>query len=444
MTVRIANCGAFWGDDPRAPRHTLSHATDLDYLTMDYLAEVTMTVLARQEESDPDRGYARTFEKTVSELLPDIVEADVTIVANAGGTNPAACQRAVFNIAEEAGVDLEVGLVDGDDFSDRIDDFDHDQLQHAYKDVPLPRDAEVLSANAYFGALPIADALDEGADIVVTGRVIDAAMTMGPLIHEFDWPPGDYDRLARGMMAGHVIECGTQATGGNYLGEWRDVEFENIGFPIAEVSDDGRTEFTKPSGTGGKVTVGTIAEQLLYETGDPKNYEGPDVCADFQDVSLEAVGTDRVRIIGVEGEAPSPMYKASLHYQDGYQVTGALVYSRPNPREKAERFAKSVQRRADTEHIDVREYVVEYLGEDALHRTGGGDPEEVAVRIGAKTDSKKAAHRFSGLYAAMAMSGPPSATMLTEGRPKPSPNYVYHPVLVPKNEFEPQTEVVST
>ncbi|PSP43397.1 hypothetical protein BRC68_07475 [Halobacteriales archaeon QH_6_64_20] len=254
VTVSIANAAGFWGDDEEAPRRTLDNATDLDYLTMDYLAEVTMAVLVRQQERDPDRGYATDFPPLMEDVLADAIEQGVTILANAGGVNPDACRDAVLEVAREQGLDASVATVSGDDFRDRIEAFDAGTLRHAYTNDPLPADADVVSANAYLGGFPVAQALDSGADVIVTGRVIDAALITGPLIHEHGWDRADYDRLARGLMAGHVIECGAQATGGNFLGDWHDVDFEHIGFPIAEVEADGATTITKPPNTGGMVT----------------------------------------------------------------------------------------------------------------------------------------------------------------------------------------------
>jgi len=443
MTVHIANTHAFWGDDRGAPAKMLARADSLDYMTMDYLAEVTMAVLASQQAEDEDRGFATDFPDVVGGIIEDAIDRDVTILANAGGVNPESCRDATAAAIRDASVEATVATVSGDDFRHRIDEIDPDNLTHAYSGEPLPEGTDVLSANAYFGAFPVAEAIGDGADVVITGRVIDAALTMGPLIHEYGWGRDDHDRLARGMMAGHVIECGTQATGGNFYGDWEDIDFANIGFPIAAVEPDGTAEFTKPDGTGGKVTTGTIAEQVLYEVADPAKYYGPDVIADFQYAELEQVGNDRVGLTGIEGKPPTDRYKASLHYHDGWQVRGSLVYSQPNAVAKCEKAIESIREKADAAGVDYRRFYSERFGANALHASAAsGDVEEVAARVNIVTDSKGDGYKFGSLLPPMGMAGPPGTTMFSPGRPSPSPNYAYHPVLVPKDVFDPNVEVM--
>lgn len=445
MSVRIANAAGFWGDDDRAPRRTLDHAEELDYLTMDYLAEVTMAVLVRQQESDPDRGYATDFPSVLEDVLADALDRGITIVANAGGVNPDACRDAALEVAREQGLDATVAAVSGDDFRDRLEEFDDESLRHADTGEPLPDDADVVSANAYFGGFPVAEALDAGADVVVTGRTIDAAMIIGPLIHEYGWDREDYDRLARAQMAGHLIECGAQATGGNFLGDWRDVEFEHIGFPIAEVEADGSTVITKPPGTGGMVTPDTVGAQLLYEVADPERYYGPDVVANFRNARLESVGEDRVELRGVTGAEPTDTYKASLHYRDGWMIRGTLVYSNPNAEAKAERAFEFVRNRLDDRGVEYERFRTQAFGVDALHDgTASGDPEEVAARVAIETNDKGDAYEFASLLPDLGLGGPPSVTMFSPGRPSPTPKFAYHPVLVPKTAFEPRVEVTGT
>lgn len=445
MTVHVANAAGFWGDDERAPRRTLENADDLDYLTMDYLAEVTMAVLVRQQEADPERGYATDFPPLMADILADAVARDVTILANAGGVNPGACRDAVLEVARQQDVDATVATVSGDDFRDRVDEFPDEALRHAFADDPLPDDADVVSANAYFGGFPVAEALDSGADVVITGRVIDAALIVGPLVHEYGWSEDDHDRLARALMAGHVIECGAQATGGNFLGDWRDTDFEHIGFPIAAVDADGSTVITKPPGTGGTVTPATVGEQLLYEVADPANYYGPDVVADFQHVELEQVGEDRVEMRGIEGSPPTDTYKASLHYRDGWTVRNSVVYANPDAAEKAERAFEFVRTQADERGIEYDRFHTEKFGVDALHDgTARGETEEVAARIAIETPNESDGYEFGKLFANLGLGGPPSVTMFGPGRPSPSPKFAYHPVLVPKERFDPRVEVSET
>lgn len=442
MTVSVANAAGFWGDDEQAPRRTMDNVVDLDYLTMDYLAEVTMAVLVRQQQMDPDRGYATDFPSLMEDILADAMERDVSILANAGGVNPTSCRDAVLEAAREGGVDATVATVSGDDFRDRIDEFDDETLRHAFTEEPLPADADVVSANAYFGGYPIAEALETGADVVITGRVIDAALIMGPLIHEYGWQPDDHDRLARGLMAGHIIECGAQATGGNFLGDWQGTDFEHIGFPIAEVGRDGETVITKPPNTGGRVTPATVAEQLLYEVADPENYVAPDVIADFRDVELDAIGEDRVGVSGIEGKPPSETYKASLHYRDGWTVRNTLVYANPNAEAKAERAFDFLRTRADERGIEYDRFRTEKFGVNALHDgTASGVVEEVAARIAIETPNEGDGYDFAKLFANLGLGGPPAVTMFSPGRPSPSPKLAYHPVLVPKHAFDPDVEV---
>lgn len=442
MTVRVANAAGFWGDDQQAPRRTLDNAEDLDYLTMDYLAEVTMAVLVRQQESDPDRGYATDFPSLMEDVLADAMDQGITILANAGGVNPESCREAVLEVAREQDLDATVATVSGDDFRDRIEEFDDETLHHAFRDESLPEDADVVSANAYFGGFPVAEALETGADVVVTGRVIDAALIMGPLIHEHGWERDEHDRLARGLMAGHIIECGAQATGGNFLGDWQGTDFEHIGFPIAEVDEDGATVITKPPNTGGMVTPATVGEQLLYEVADPANYYAPDVVADFQHVELDQVGEDRVAVSGIEGKPPTDTYKASLHYRDGWTVRGSVVYSNPDAEAKAERAFEFIRTQADERGIEYDRFRTEKFGVNALHDgTAEGDVEEVAARIAIETPNKGDGYAFGNLFANLGLGGPPAITLLTPGRPSPSPKFAYHPVLVPKDAFDPQVEV---
>lgn len=444
MSIHIANAAGFWGDDERAPRRTFDQAETLDYLTMDYLAEVTMAVLARQEGSDPDRGYATDFPALVADILADAIDRGVRIVANAGGVNPSGCRDAVLDVAHDQGLDATIATVSGDDFRNRIGAFDDGELEHAYDGSPLPDDATVISANAYFGAFPIAEALDAGADVVVTGRVVDAALTLGPLIHEYGWSRSDSDELARGLVAGHVIECGAQATGGNHLGDWQDVDFERIGFPIAAVDGDGSVVITKPPGTGGKVTPATVAEQLLYEVEDPANYHAPDVRADFQDVTTERAGADRVTVGGIEGSAPTETYKASLHYEDGWLTRGGLVYAGPDAEAKAERAFDYLEAEIESRGIECDRFRTETLGTSGGREDDAGcEPREVIARAGVHTHRKADGVRFGGLFANLGLGGPPAVTLLTAGRPSPDPMVRYHPVLVPKSKFDPQVEVTA-
>lgn len=440
MTVRIANAQGFWGDAQDAPRRMLSTG-DFDYLTLDYLAEVTMAVLSRQQNKNPEKGFATDFPPLVEDILEESMSRDIPIITNAGGINPEACRDEILSISRGLGLEPAVATVSGDDFRDKVDEFDAQDLRHAYSDQPLPPDKDVVSANAYFGAFPIADALEDGADVVVTGRVVDAALALGPLVFEHGWTYDQYDRLARGLIAGHIIECGSQATGGNFLGAWEEIEFETIGFPIAAVDEAGKIEITKPSETGGRVSRETISEQLLYEVGDPENYHSPDVIADFSDVRMNEVEPDRVEIRGIRGKPPTDRYKASLHYQDGWLINSSIVYSNPDASDKAGRAAAYLESRAETAGIDCRRFNSELVGAGALHDREF-DAEEVVLRVAIETATREEASKFGTLVAPLGLGGPPAITLFNTGRPRPRPKLAYHPVLVPKREFDPKVEVV--
>lgn len=440
MTVRIANAQGFWGDAQDAPRRMLD-AGEFDYLTLDYLAEVTMAVMTRQQDKDPDRGYATDFPPLVADVLEEAMDRGITIVTNAGGINPESCRDEILAQSREEGLRPTVATVSGDDFRADVEEFDDEDLRHADTGDALPADVDVVSANAYFGAFPVAEAIDAGADVVVTGRVVDAALALGPLVYEHGWDADQYDCLARGLMAGHLIECGAQATGGNFLGDWTDIDFETIGFPIAEVGSRGETVITKPPGTGGTVSTETIAEQLLYEVGDPSAYHSPDVVADFREITLEETGTDHVQMDGVVGEPPTDTYKASLHYHDGWLIDDSLVYSNPNAERKGRRATAYLESRMRETGIDPRRFRAELLGAGALHDQDV-PAEEVVVRVGLETATREEASTFAKLIAPLGLGGPPAITLFDPGRPRPRPQLAYHPVLVPKGAFEPTVTVV--
>jgi len=322
-TVRIGSASGFWGDTAMAAPQ-LVRGGDIRYLVFDYLAEVTMSILAGQRAKDPGAGYATDFVQiTMKSLLPELVKKGIRVVANAGGVNPLACRDALARVAEELGLPLRIGVVLGDDLSARADAFRAQGVVEMYSGAPFPQ--SLASVNAYLGALPIARALDAGCDVVITGRCVDSAVTLGVLIHEFQWSDRDYDRLAQGTLAGHLVECGAQCTGGLFT-DWASVpDWENIGFPIVEASADGTFVITKPPGTGGLVTVQTVAEQLLYEIGDPRAYLVPDVTCDFTAVRFEQDGEHRVRVSGATGRAPTASYKVSATFVDGFRNTAVLV-----------------------------------------------------------------------------------------------------------------------
>src|SRR3984957_10877143 len=288
--IRIANGQGFWGDSLEAPVEQVRRGP-LDYLTLDYLAEVTMSILQKQRSRDPKAGYARDFVDMIARVLPDLIDRRIRVIANAGGVNPAACREAVLEVAKRQGIDIKVATVAGDDMMTRLDDFlaRGVALKNMETGEPLSTvRSQVQSANVYFGAFPMVQALGLGAHIVITGRVTDTGLALAPMIHEYGWKADDWNKLAAGTIAGHTVECGAQCTGGNCQVDWETIpNFADIGYPIVEAEPDGAFVITKHAGTGGRITVASIKEQLLYEMGDPREYITPDCIADFTSIQLE-------------------------------------------------------------------------------------------------------------------------------------------------------------
>jgi hypothetical protein len=450
VVIRIGYASGFWGDDPAAPAQLLGNEPELDYLAMDYLAEVTMAILKRQQAQDDSLGYARDFPRTVGRILEELQAQDVTLLANAGGVNPIACQEAVLDVADEADADVAVAAVTGDDIlgsvpaiRERGVDLDNVDTGESFATIA----DDLVSANAYLGAFPVADALDEGADVVITGRSVDAATVLGPLIHEYGWAEDDFDRLASGVIAGHILECGAQATGGNFLGDWQAIDFENIGFPIAELDPDGEFVVTKPEGTGGTVTEATVTEQLVYEIKDPSRYEVPDVTADFTSPTLEQVGEDRVAVTGCAGRAPPDDLKVTALYEDGYKAQMLLTYSWPDALEKARRAADLVETRLDRAGVELAELHTEFVGYDGCHAgiaPEPTDPNEITLRLVARAAEKRPLHRFGQEVIPIALGGPPNVTAVVDGRPKPDEILAFWPCTVPRDVVDVDVTLRST
>jgi len=441
--IRIANGQGFWGDWLEAPVR-LVNGGPLDYLTLDYLAEVTMSILQKQRKADPNLGYARDFPPLVARIARQIRDQGIRLIANAGGVNPIACAREVRRLAPG----LRVAVVLGDDLMDHLDELmaGGHELRNIDTGEPLAgvRSA-VQSANAYIGAFPLAEALRTGANIVITGRCADAALALAPMIHEFGWTPNDWNLLAAGVIAGHVIECGAQATGGNCHADWQSTpDFAHIGYPIIEADSGGTMAIAKHENTGGRVTLATVKEQLVYEIGDPRRYMTPDVIADFTSIQLQDDGPDRVRITGAEGRPRPDTLKVSLSYHYGWKATGTLVYSAPDALAKARVADDVVRQRLADLGLQFEKIHTEFFGVNACHghlAPRVAEPAEVQLRIGVRDRQKAPVERFTRELIPLVLSGPPTATGYGEGRPPVREIVAYWPTLVRREMVRTRVEV---
>ena len=391
--VRIASGQGFWGDWLEAPVRQVE-AGSIDYLMMDYLAEVTMSIMQKQRSRNPELGYAKDFVPLMGRLLPTVIRKGIRVTANAGGVNPEACANAVLEQAREAdlGGKVTVGVVTGDDLLPRLDDLLAAGHELRNMDTGEPLEAvrgAVQSANAYLGAWPLVDALQRGADIVITGRVTDTGLTLAPMLHEFGWAADAWDLLAAGTVAGHIIECGAQCSGGNCMYGWERIPgMADPGYPIIEARPDGAFTVTKHEGTGGRVSVPSVTEQLLYEMGDPEDYITPDCIADFTTIKLKRNGQDRVHVSGIRGRPATDSLKVSVSYSYGYKAIGTLVYAWPDAVKKARAADKILRIRLDRLGLEFEETITEMVGVDATHGrlAGAPDPDiaEVQLRIGVR------------------------------------------------------------
>jgi hypothetical protein len=449
--VRVAAGQGFWGDWLEAPRRQVEGGP-IDYLMLDYLAEVTMSILQKQKERDPSMGYARDFVGAMESIFPAVANRGVRVIANAGGVNPSACAAAVYETARKHGVAdrIRIGVVTGDDILPRLDDLLAKGHPLANMDTGAPlvsiRD-RVLSANAYIGAVPIVDTLRQGANVVITGRSTDTALTMGPLLHEFDWKLDDWNRLAAGIVAGHIIECGAQCSGGNCLFDWRDIpDLADVGYPIVEAEADGTFHITKHPDTGGRISRHTVIEQLVYEMGDPREYITPDVIADFTSIRLEDAGPDRVRVFGISGRPPTDKLKVSIAYRAGFKAVGTLVYAWPDALDKARAADHVLRRRLERLGLRFEEIYTEFLGANATHGSlagNGRDAPEIQLRIGVRASERAPVERFTREIAPLVLNGPPSVTGFAGGRPKTEDVVAYWPALVEKGEIVPRAALYS-
>jgi hypothetical protein len=447
--IRIANGQGFWGDSLEAPVEQVRRGP-IDYLTLDYLAEVTMSILEKQRSRDPKVGYARDFVDLVARLLPELKQRGIRVIANAGGVNPFGCRDALLAAAARQNIPLKVATVTGDDITDQIDGILRRGIQLRNMDTGEPLESirgRVQRANVYFGAAPVARALGLGAEVVVSGRVADAALVLAPMMHEFGWPETDWDRLASGVVAGHMAECGAQATGGNCQIDWDTVpNLADVGYPVVEAEPDGVFAFTKHAGSGGRITVASVKEQLLYEIGDPREYITPDVVADFTTVRLKQDGPDRVRVSGVQGRPATNFYKVSISYAAGFKALGQMAYAWPDAYKKARAADRILRERLDRLGLKFDAIRTEYLGANALHGIAAAEPSpeiephlnEVVLRVGVRSMDRAAVERFTREIAPLALNGPPVASGLGLGRPQVEEIVAFWPALIPKSEVCPE------
>jgi hypothetical protein len=434
--IRIANAGGYWGDDLSQFRKQVERGP-VDYVTLDFLAEITMSIMQKQRARDPRSGFARDFVAQVRETLPLLAARGVRVISNAGGVNPLGCRGALLEMAQLESRPLEIAAVIGDDLMERLgelnasgvtlDDMDSGAAFTAIRD-------RVSSANAYYGAWPVVEALKSGAQIVVTGRCTDTGITLAPMIHAFGWGPNDWDRLASGIVAGHIVECGAQSTGGNFT-DWRRIRrFADIGYPVLEVFPDGSFIVTKHAGTGGAVTVRTVKEQLVYEMGDPRGYITPDVVADFATIRLEQVGRDRVRAWGVKGRPAPASLKVSASYFDGWKASGTLIISGPEAAAKARAFADLFWSRVDTRFLATH---TEMVGLSACWGplSPATEAPEILLRLSVRDADKGKIEAFSKMIPAVILSGPPGVAV-TGGRPQAQEVVAYWPALVPRDQVK--------
>jgi hypothetical protein len=463
-TVRVASGQGFWGDLLTAPVDQVRRGP-IDYLMLDYLAEVTMSIMQKQRARDLQAGYARDFVSLMREIMPDCVEKNIKVLSNAGGVNVAGCAEALVGVARDLGLGgkLRIGVVTGDDILGRLDEFADTGIEITNMETGEPLSAvrdRVQAANVYLGAEPLVEALKGGAQIVVGGRLTDTGLTLAPLAYEFDWSFDDWDKIAAGTIAGHIIECGAQASGGNCQYDWQNIpDLANVGFPIVEAKANGEFVVTKHDGTGGRVNVPSAKEQLLYEMGDPKSYITPDVIADFSSIKLADDGPDRVRVFGIKGAPKTDFYKVSIAYSSGWKAVGTLVYAWPDAYAKAQAADKILRARLERLGLKFDVILTEFVGVNATHGhlamerfASSGDADksvrvpsdipEVQLRVGVRGQNKADVERFTKELAPLILTGPPAVTGFAGGRPKVEEIMAYFPALIPKSLIETKVEIL--
>jgi hypothetical protein len=447
--VVIGNGQGFWGDSAIGPLQ-LVEGGGIHYLTMDFLAEVTMSIMQKMRSKNPSAGYATDFVTMLQRILPQCMDQGIRIIASAGGVNPAACAEACAEVVRKLGLEgVRIATVAGDDVLSQLDDLLGSGEPLTSLDTGEDLSAHlsaVQSANVYLGAAPIVEALEGGAHIIITGRVTDPSLTLAPLVYEFGWSMEDYDALAAGTVAGHILECGTQCTGGNY-DRWREVSrMEDIGYPIVEVEADGSFVVTKKAGTGGLVDVDTVTAQLLYELGEPERYLTPDVTADFTSVQLAVDGPDRVRVSGVRGSEPTGTYKVSISMQGGFKTVAQLTVGGPDAVDKARLTADILFHRLKADGVEFapEDRRVELVGQNVLYDgmvPTVADPSEVVLRVAVRAPDRRGPDRLGMELASLLTSGPPGLTGFAGGRPRASEVIGYWPALITKDRVRSSVQV---
>lgn len=442
-TIRIGGASGFWGESDMALPQFLK-AGGLDYIVFDYLAEITLSIMARARAKDAAKGYAADFvDFVLRPNLAGIAQQGVKVISNAGGMNPMACAKAVEAAIADASLDLKVAVVTGDDLIDQAEALAGAGHTEMFTGESFPDPNSVASINAYLGAVPIAEALRRGADIVITGRGVDSAVTLGACLHAFDWALDDWDRLAAGSLAGHLIECGPQASGGNFT-DWQTIAdgLVDIGYPIAEISEDGSIVITKPDGTGGAVTPATVGEQMLYEIGDPASYILPDVVCDISEVRFEQCGPDRVAVSGTKGRPAPDTLKVSVTFQDGWRAGTTFFYVGENAPEAAQSFAETALARARRKlkafgAPDYSETLIEIIGDGSALGARRADAKDVAVKLAVKHAAPLAAGLILREAIGFALAAPPGLSGFSGSRPKPSPVVRLFSFLLPRADVTP-------